>query len=245
MRALLLGALAAAASLAGCDATDSFSTGGGGDCEELVWEGSVDIHDEDGLAILEGYTEITGDLEISNSPVPRLDPLHCLGKVGGSVSIVSNSALTSAAGLENLAHIGGGLSLGSCGSLTTFRLDLLEHLGGAFAVSSNGSLESLGAATLPTIGDRLAMEDNPFLESVDLGAVQGISSFATIDGNTRLQEIDLHSIDSIGGVLWISSNPQLPTCAATEIRDQLAELPGGACIEGNLADECEDDPSGC
>lgn len=222
-----------------------FTIGDDTDCNGGVWQGGVDVHDESGLAALEGYTEITGDLEISNSSLPNLDSLGCLVRVGGELSVVNNSVLTDIDGLQGVEEIGGGLKIESCGSITGFAMDQLVSLGGYLSIGDNGSLESFTMSSLGSTGDRLTIGDNHVMSDFDLSALASVEGFVSVEGNDLLDSLGLESLDQIAGSLWITDNSYLPTCLAIDLEDQLSTIVDGVCIRDNMADSCEDDLTGC
>jgi hypothetical protein len=103
-------------------------------------------------------------------------------------------------------------------------LEALTSVGWSLTIATNSGLTTLsGLEALTTVGERLAITGNVGLESLE----------------------GLSGLTSVGMSLEISSNTALPTCLATGLRDGLADLGGGACIQDNLADTCPADPSGC
>jgi len=70
-----------------------------------VWEGNFIISNDADQKELEGFTVITGNLNISRSTVTNLDSLKSIRTIGGHLTIQNNASLTSL-GLDSLAMIG-------------------------------------------------------------------------------------------------------------------------------------------
>jgi hypothetical protein len=67
-----------------------------------------------------------------------------------------------------------------------------------------------------------------------------------IENNVVLANLDgFAALTSVGGDLSIKANAVLPNCLAVGLAGRLTTFSGSVCIEGNLADTCPDDASGC
>jgi hypothetical protein len=109
-----------------------------------VWQGDYYIADSTDVQMLNGYTEITGALVISNSNLKRLSGLENITSVGGYLSINDNPTLTNLSGLENLTSIDGDFNISSnvllCTSLAKELRDQVlsrEGIGGTRSIHDN------------------------------------------------------------------------------------------------------------
>jgi hypothetical protein len=166
---------------------------------------------------------IGGDFWFRLSAVTALTIPAALRFVGGSFYFDFNMGPTELQLPDSLEEIGKSLIVVSCNSLQTIHLPAgLTRIGGDCLISGNDNLLAL---SIP----------------VSLAKVDGNLYF---EGNNVAADLSAPGLESVSGVMRITADPALPTCRATELRDQLSEL-GGACIRDNAADTCDDDLSGC
>ena len=131
------------------------------DCN-IVCEGSFVIDEIDtaaDLEVLSGCTTVTGDLSIEYSPLTSLAGLECLAHVGGRLDIKLNESLTSLIGLESVEYVGGDLGISVNRFLTSLAgLNNLESVGGRLDIEHNESLTSLaGLNNLESVGGNLVI----------------------------------------------------------------------------------------
>ena len=86
------------------------------------------------LEALEGCKSVTGNLQVTDSPLTSLEGLECLTHVGGYLYIDDNDSLTSLEGLEKLKSVGAELYICAndelCTSLALALRDQLLDAGG-------------------------------------------------------------------------------------------------------------------
>jgi len=217
------------------------------------------------LENLAGLSTLTrvGSLTIGGS---GLHDLHGLEKAEiGNLTLSSNAALTSLAGLGSSAHINT-LDLNRNASLASLRelnqlksvdflsvelnpalgsLAGLENLASAKAVRlmGNESLVNLtGLDQLKSVAGEFIIGDNPALAS--LTGLQKLAQAGTINvqGNASLSSLrGLSSLASIEVRLIIVENRKLPTCETTWLRDHV----GAANIGGEPTFMGNDDSAAC
>ena len=193
-----------------------------------VMYGDYSISNSVDLAGMEGFTEITGSLHISAGDVPNLDALSTLTRVGGSLRIQDNDALTDLAGLANVTSVGGWLT-----------------------VDANDNLSSLNGLSTITSVQHLQVSENPNLLSIDaLSALTAIERTLQISGNPLLVSLGgLESVTSLNGDLYILNNDSLVDITAlsstsgsltglevgdNEVLPNLDGLEGVVSVDGNL-----------
>jgi hypothetical protein len=248
----------------------------GAPCDELVFEGDVTVSEPADLDALAGVTRITGDLKINCADCVSLAALECLEEVRGDFWLgdagASNLSLASLGGLERLATVLGSFYIEDNDLLSDLAgLESLEQAGVLYILYNDGltSLAGLSglvdAATLivqtnPALADLsglanlrtatwLGLWDNSaLLDLTGLAALEQVNGEFSVAGNAGLTGLDgLDALGTVAQTLLLRENPLLPTCAAVDLADHLAEQGtlGGRCIRKNLADECPDDESGC
>jgi len=113
--------------------------GSDGPCPENVLEGDYTVSgDSNAVADLEGYTRITGNVNIGSTTDTDLAPLGCLKQVDGSLSFGFMEHLTSVQGLSNLESVGGNFGMYHCHVLTNLDgLEKLNSIGGYLDMSFN------------------------------------------------------------------------------------------------------------
>lgn len=169
----------------GADGSSSSSTGvaplegpGCGDpppCGRGTYDGHALIESQEDLARFEGYTEITGIVQIGGSQdLVCLDRLACLETVGQDLRIQQNAALQSTDGLRNLRQLGTAgptqaspiIYIAENLQLTRLgRLDLPEVSIGQMVLWRNPALVDLDASNLPGLRS-MSVLDNALLESL-------------------------------------------------------------------------------
>ena len=108
-----------------------------------VYEGEVRIESASDLAVLDGVTVVSGDLQITADDITELT-LNSLESVEGDLWIRYNTRLTSLT-MNNLASVSGGLSIAQNERLASLNLNALRSVGGSFAISYNCKLPSFRA----------------------------------------------------------------------------------------------------
>ncbi len=208
---------------------------------EKTYDGDFTLKNSNDLEAFADYTCITGNLEldasaltslaladleavggnlsIQHTPLESLE-LGALKKVGDNLHIILNTALASV-DLGSLAEVAAFINVFSNDALTELRLPSFTKAGWALFIYSNDSLLSITADSLETSDGKLE-----------------------IHSHRKLSEISMSALRSVGANLSIYDNSTLPTCAAIDLRDQVPNT-GSVCIRGNLADNCDDDTSGC
>jgi hypothetical protein len=189
-----------------------------------VWQGDYYIFDRTDVQMLNGYTEITGDLDIQCN-LKSLKGLENLTSVGGNLSIEENDALTSLSGLESLTSVGGSLSIGwgsrwSNPALTSLSgIENLTSVGGRLSFEKNRALTNLsGLENLTSVGGNLVIDLNPALTS--LSGLENITSLGggliILQNNALTNLAGLENITSLDGGLEIWDNNALTNLAGLE-----------------------------
>ncbi len=175
---------------------------GTGSSVGTVMYGSHYIANSVGLASMEGFTEITGDLEIRAGDIPNLESLSSLTKVGGTLIINDNGTLTDLSGLRNLESIGGYLQINNNASLVSLEgLNNIESIASFIQLEANESLISLeGLNKLTAISGGLTINNNDALTNVDaLALLETVGSYLQISNNASLEHLNgLSSLQTIG-----------------------------------------------
>lgn len=148
-------------------------TGGLGSCPEPeacdrgTLEGNLEVSSAEELVAIEGYTAITGDLEIVDcESCADLCALACLSSVGKDLTLKQNDNLANLDGLNNLASVGEDLKLEGNKPLNNVDgLSCVQQIGGTLVVGSlaagNGDLSNLnGLGKLRALGEGLWIKDN-------------------------------------------------------------------------------------
>ena len=232
MRYLLLMILATVLACGGCgDDDDDDSDGGtdtdtdtGPDCTQGEYSGDFEITEQSDVAILAGYTSISGHIETHCSSCEDLSELSCLTSVGEELWLYNNTALTNLNGLSALTSVGDYLIIEGNNALT--------------------NLEGLGALT--SVGQGLVITDTFDMTSLDgLSALTSVN-YLTIEWNPLITNLDgLSALTSVGERLSITVNDILPDCEACDILDQLTSTPTTIEVYDNLDDSCTPVPTNC
>jgi hypothetical protein len=97
-------------------------------CPQGEYSGHFEINTQSDVAILAGYTFISGDLIIECPGCIDLSELICLTSVGEALVIRDNAALTNLDGLNGITSVGGFLDI--------FSNDVLTDLDGLNGITS-------------------------------------------------------------------------------------------------------------
>lgn len=210
-------------------------------CEDLTFQGD---HTGAGVDDLIGYSEVSGDLRILQ--VGDLSLLQCLTRVAGDITIIDNPDLADLTGLEALDEILGAMFIQNNPVLTSLDGLELSTFGTApdgndvvsISISGNPMLTSILALNrVGTLPGGMVITSNDTLTSLaGLGNVTAIGDVLAIRNNAGLTDISaLISLRDLEGDLLIEANPNLPTCAAEALRDQLQDegFIGAVSISGN------------
>jgi hypothetical protein len=187
--------------------------------------------------------EVVGDLSIDAMTLDSLDLGNGLTSVGGSLILSAVADTMNLVLPDSLTSVGANIQIGGASSI---HLPAgLETIGGSLLLGGNSLQEIDFPTSLATIGADLSLYMvngcSQIMLPVSLAEIGG--NFQLIN-NSTLTTISAPGLESVLGILDIDGNSTLPTCQATALRDQLSEV-GGACIQNNAVDECEDDLSGC
>lgn len=152
-----------AAAIAGCD--ESGGGGDGGSCPNGIFEGDVTVASQGDFALLEGYTDVGGILQISCEDCGAIEHLECMEMVYNRVLFVYNDAMTDLSGMETFRETNESVQIGPNDSLTSLDgLSGLEYIGGPLFISNNPQLSSLaGMVSLTGVNGFIQVTDNPQL----------------------------------------------------------------------------------
>ncbi len=118
---------------------------------QKIWDGDLQAQQLE-LFYSDNYTEITGNLNIKNTNLKKLEQLHNLTKVGGNILIFNNDSLTSLEGLEELLTVGGKISIREN-----------KHLNNYCALSKDLILSGItGEEVNKNIFDKFDTQDNEY-----------------------------------------------------------------------------------
>jgi len=194
-------------------------------------------------------TDVPGNLFIGgglvNTPndIVDLTPLSYIQTVGGDFTI-SNTALTSLAGMENLTFVGGYFNLSFNNSISNLDgLDVLSVIHDNFSIHSNSALANLSGldnlhtidgtlfithcsslsnlsalSVITNLGGSLSINNNDLLTNLSgLEAFTTINGYFSIDSNPALTDLSaLSNLQSIGAAFFIRSNDALTTLEGLE-----------------------------
>ncbi len=212
-----------------------------------IWKGDYIIEDQEDILLLNGFTEVTGDLNIigelflSGPPLPKvtsLESLNQLKTIGGDLYI-EDTALSDLQGLNILSSVGGDVNIIHNFRLTNLKgLDSLESIGGNLIIRNTlmvildptKSLDGLGG--LLSVGGNLEISSNDALTILNgLNNLMSVGGSLSILGNDRLTSLtELNNLTSIGGDLQIRGNYALTSLAPLS---KLVSIPGDLEIAGN------------
>lgn len=218
------------------EALEALSGSGGGG----VMYGDYAINNSVDLAVLSGFTEITGQLYISADGLPDIDGLESLTTVGslnissnnalanldglsgltvaGSIGIDSNPALLNVAGLSNLILVEGELNINNNGLLTDLSglANLLEVRD--LYVENNDALTDFGMLSLTSVLEYMSIARNDALTDMrGLESLTTVGKNLAITDNSAMISVDgLDSLSSVGESLYIYDNPSLLSLGGME-----------------------------
>ena len=134
-------------------------------------------------------------------------------------------------GMPQVTDLGGFSGLASLRSVQLKDMEGLRNLGGlegvigsvhSLDIEGNTALQDVAAlAGLTSVTTGVSLKRNPALTGlVGLHHIQSIGDTLVIEENASLSTIDLEPLQSVGSLI-VSKNPNLPTCAAEQLRDRL------------------------
>jgi hypothetical protein len=231
-----------------------------------VMYGNYSIYNSIDLAGLEGFTEVTGNLDLRMGDIPNIDALSSLTTVGGTLGIWDNESIVDLSGLDNLTSIGGNLNIyGNEALVSVNALESLVTLGGHLDIGDNDSLVNLeGLNSLTTVSGNVTIALHESLNSLDgleslteitgtlginynhslanlngLQSVESIGEYININNNRELTDISgLEGLESLGGYLNIWSNTILCNSLVVSLKEHVESLgwAGSSYADGN--DDC-------
>lgn len=194
-------------------------------CDRGTWEGDFTVSDTISATALEGYTALSGTLNVSGE-VSSLAALGCLAHVS-ELGIGGTSNLQDVRGLENLIEVDGDVivSEGACAGGDQTKSPPGPHYG------PNSSLLSLqGLSSLERVGGDLVVGCNPSLENIgDLGKLETVGGDLSLRGSPLPNLLGLDHLLSVGGSLDIRFNEALTSLEGLENLQAVAGLE----IQGN------------
>ncbi len=197
-----------------------------------IWNGDYIAEDQEDLQLLNGFTEITGDLNIVGKSsflgrplsheITSLEGLNHLETIGGDLYILL-IGLTDLQGLNNLSSIGGDMDIIVSGLTSLDGLSSIFSIGGYLAITANSTLKNLqGLSNLTSVGEYLYIGSNNALTSLDgLNSLTSIGEGLLISKNAALTSLGLDNLISVDGNFIIRDNVTLPTSIAEDLRDRI------------------------
>ncbi|MBX2798392.1 MAG: hypothetical protein KTR31_12000 [Myxococcales bacterium] len=162
---------------------------------------------------------ILGDVSIQKSPATDLQPLHCVTRIEGALTVSFNLDLTSLSGLERLEEVEGNVTFTFNPNLTTLDgLDALTTVGGYLFLNQNeGLTTTAGVETLESVSDDLTLLNS------DVGSLEGFTGLTHVGGNLNIvgQDMlaDLQGLDaltSLDGQLLVAQNDTMTSLDGLE-----------------------------
>jgi len=205
----------------------SGSAGGG------VMYGDYAIYNSVDLAVLSGFTEVTGQLYVSGAGLPNIDGLESLTSVGsmnissnsalenldglsglvtaGSIAIDSNAALLNVDGLSSLVSVTGELNINNNGLLTDLSgLGSLTEVGDLY-VDNNDALTEFGMLSLTEVTGYMSISRNDALTNMmGLDSLTSVAMNLVIQDQSSMISLDgLSGLSSVGETMYLNDNPSL------------------------------------
>jgi hypothetical protein len=179
------------------------------------------ISNLNGLSVI---TEITGQLNINNSPLLNsISGLSGITSIGSAIDIDNNDLLVTLTGLNNLSSIGGSLRIVYNNALTDITsLNKLTKVNGFLSVGVNASLLNLsGLEGITSIDGAISMAGNNALVNVDgLNSLTSIKGYLYVVDNPSLISLNgFNKITSIFGDLTIHNNDAITTLSGLDSID--------------------------
>lgn len=218
------------------EALEALSGSGGGG----VMYGDYAIYNSVDLAVLSGFTEVTGQLSISGAGLPHIDGLESLTSVGsmnissnsaltnldglsglmtaGSIAIDSNAALLNVDGLSSLVSVSGELNINNNTLLTDFSgLGSLTEVG-TLLVDNNDALTDFAMPSLVAVTGEMSITRNDgLITMMGLENLVSVANHMIIVDNSSMISVDgLESLSSVGESLYIYDNPSLLSLGGME-----------------------------
>ena len=195
-----------------------------------VWVSETDLVD---LAGLEGVTEVSGDLVVSDNPqLADLSAFDDLQRIDGDLTLASNPSLAEWDGFDTVESVGGRVRLTGGGPTDASGFGALTSIGDGLSVTSATVVTVSGFGALHTCGD---------LELVylpDLLSAPGLAG-ARFDGEVTVQQLTvlpdlsfLASTVDLAGSLTVTDNRGL---VDTDGLDSLEAVSGAVTFEDNPA----------
>ena len=190
----------------GIDATPSSAAGGF--LGNLSIASTVEM-----VAFCQLYDRIYGNLTFANTSLTNVGSLACLSEIHGSLSVLSNSSLSSL-DFPSLAILTGDLILDTNPVLAHIHLGTITDIGGNLELSSLGALTDFDDfSALTSVHNSLLIQDNISLNDVTgLHTLGQIGDNFSVLGNTALATSDVLALrdaigaGNIGGTITISGN---------------------------------------
>ena len=204
--------------------------------EQKILEGTIDLNSQDLVESFgaEGYTEITGSLNIYGS-VTDLSALSSLELVGEDLIVSNADNLVSLNGLENLVSIGDTAQF--IGNDALSDISALADLSVATAVFfvGNNALQTISGFTQTTSLNSLLQINN----NTNLEVISGFQNLEMLRGNLQITNnpmltdlsgfSNLKSLSGEFGELWLNNNDSLTDI----IPLSSLEVAMGVIIDGN------------
>lgn len=174
-----------------------------------TFNGNLSINTETDIQALDGICMVNGQILISNSQLTSLAGLDSLKIITGNFRIENNALLLDLTGLENLIEVGGDLSITFNQSIESLTgLDRLRYIRGTHMISWNQALQSFtGIDNLTTIDKSFYVQSMPLIENFEgFNKLKNIGETFSISSLTGLTSFTgLESLEYIGERLQIIS----------------------------------------
>lgn len=145
------------------------------------------------------------------------DAMAQYGSITGSLSIPETSGVSNLDGLQCITSIEKAVAIRGRSVGDVQGLACLESVGRAFKIENISGLQNVdGLERLTSIGLDLMLRE--------------LSGLQNVDG--------LKGVRSVGRNVTVVNVPNLPTCEAKALGDQLVDLGGSVVVKGTLPDEC-------
>ncbi|MCY0992066.1 hypothetical protein OV203_33315 [Nannocystis sp. ILAH1] len=172
------------------------------------------------LAGLEGLVSVRS-VELEHLAITSLEPLAGLTSLAGALDLERLEELESLAGLHNLEHIGGPLTISGLPKLTEVEaLAGLTDLPDTLELAELSALTSLeGLHNIAHIGGRLSIDECPQL--ADLGGLRGLQG---IDGRLYLGQLPITTLHGLEALTEVGTPGGEPVQVTLYLLSELTSL---------------------
>jgi len=188
------------------------------------------------LNLLRDCTKINGSIHLTNFNTEQIDfsVFNCLQEITGSLTIGTNSGLTTISGFGKLQSVGSFIKINPNADLTTISgFGVLGTVGGYFEIRNNNILTTIpDFGVLATVNGYFSIYNNNILPTVSgFGVLATVNGYVSIYNNSLLTTLSgFGNLVSIGASCTILNNDLLTTISGF---GNLVSIGGGLFIYDN------------